>query len=377
MPMTVSRSAADGKEQILKDKPKISVRSQWGNFCIVPIALLESDLSQAARLVWISLMSRVDHDDEEARAYPGYDAIMTRCGITGRATISRALEELERKQWLHRTKRFSGSTVYTLLKPDARASSSNSERMDDAPVVQNLNDSSSKSERQKFKNGTLTRSRQQEPEEPESVLARASRGAASDESSAPSFTQQPQTAEAPAPDHSGDVNKKVDATATAPILEQPRVDSTLADEPVVPKTKTKAASKETPAHPHTPYGDCFVGVAKACAMDPKVPMLAKRISVAAKYLTQRSVDPACIERFGQWWTASDWRGQRGDLPTPERIVELWLQFERAPAARPVVRPAATVTNGRTFRRGQSAFTDADRARAEAEALAELNAEGAR
>jgi len=35
---------------------EINVRSTWGAFTIVPMELLESDLSQSARLVFIALM---------------------------------------------------------------------------------------------------------------------------------------------------------------------------------------------------------------------------------------------------------------------------------------------------------------------------------
>lgn len=35
-----------------------------------------------------------------------------------------------------------------------------------------------------------------------------------------------------------------------------------------------------------------------------------------------------IERFGpgRWWYADDWRGQRGEPPTPAQVREVWGQW---------------------------------------------------
>ena len=128
----------------------------------------------------------------------------------------------------------------------------------------------------------------------------------------------------------------------------------------------------------TLYGDCFVGIGKACSMDHKVPALAKRISRTAKYLAGRSIDPTMIDRFVTWWNMNDWRGQRGNIPTPEQITELWIQFEGAgekksvPASDKQVTP--TKSGNLKIRRSVVTFSDDARAKAEAEAKAWLEAE---
>lgn len=126
----------------------------------------------------------------------------------------------------------------------------------------------------------------------------------------------------------------------------------------------------------TLYGNCFVAVARACSMDERVPMLAKRISVAAKYLAQREVGPECIAEFGGWWHLNDWRGKRGDLPTPERVTELWLQFERRGQVAAVAQPAAPVSRySSTQRKPQAMFTPEQRRAIEEQARRELEEEG--
>ncbi len=111
-------------------------------------------------------------------------------------------------------------------------------------------------------------------------------------------------------------------------------------------------------------------------MDERVPMLAKRISVAAKYLAQREVDPECIAEFAAWWHSNDWRGKRGDVPTPERVTELWLQFERRGQVAVVAQPAAPVSKySSTHRKPQAMFTPEQRRAIEEQARRELEEEG--
>lgn len=269
---------------------EITVRSTWGTFTIVPLELLESDLSQSARLVFIALMSHVDHTRDEQRVYPGYDAIMKRSGITGRATISRAIDELEKRGWLQRTKRFGSSTVYTLTRPvvqNLNDSSSDSERMTDAPVVQNLNDSSSNFERKSFKNETLTRIREPESEELESEdLRRASRARASD---------------------------PVPADDVAPEKKQKR-------------TKASASRATLSAEESARHGELFDAIAQACVLDAK--MNGGIIARTAKQLRtgDAAAHAADVQAFLEWWKTSDFRGRQGSPPTPFQLIASWKKF---------------------------------------------------
>lgn len=269
---------------------EITVRSTWGTFTIVPLELLESDLSQSARLVFIALMSHVDHTRDEQRVYPGYDAIMKRSGITGRATISRAIDELEKRGWLQRTKRFGSSTVYTLTRPvvqNLNDSSSDSERMTDAPVVQNLNDSSSNFERQSFKNETLTRIRELESEELESEdLRRASRARTSD---------------------------PVPADDVAPEKKQKR-------------TKASASRATLSAEESARHGELFEAIAQVCVLDAK--MNGGIIARTAKQLRtgDAAAHAADVQAFLEWWKTSDFRGRQGSPPTPFQLIASWKKF---------------------------------------------------
>lgn len=273
----------------MKQKEMV-VRSTWGTFTIVPLELLESDLSQSARLVFIALMSHVDHTRDEQRVYPGYDAIMKRSGITGRATISRAIDELEKRGWLQRTKRFGSSTVYTLTRPvvqNLNDSSSDSERMTDAPVVQNLNDSSSNFERQSFKNETLTRIRELESEELESEdLRRASRARASD---------------------------PVPADDVAPEKKQKR-------------TKASASRATLSAEESARHGELFEAITQVCVLNAK--MNAGIIGSTAKKIREgdSAARGADIKAFLEWWKTSDFRGKQGSPPTPAQLIASWRKF---------------------------------------------------
>jgi len=272
---------------------EINVRSTWGAFTIVPMELLESDLSQSARLVFIALMSHVDHTRDEQRVYPGYEAIMKRSGISGRATISRAIDELEKRGWLHRTKRFSGSTIYTLTRPEVQNlndSSSEIERMNIAPEVQNLNDSSSNFERQKFKNETLTRINQLDQEnQNQKVPRRASRARVASENpiaSSDSVSEQQNPKR----------TKASSSRATLSIEEQAR------------------------------HRELFDAISQVCVLDAK--MNGGIIARTAKQLRtgDAAAHAADVHAFLEWWKTSDFRGRQGSPPTPFQLLGSWKKF---------------------------------------------------
>lgn len=45
-------------------------------------------------------------------------------------------------------------------------------------------------------------------------------------------------------------------------------------------------------------------------------------------LLEAGKKPDSIAGFGAWWFANDWRGRRGQPPTPLQLREAWGQFER-------------------------------------------------
>ena len=330
-------------------------------FVIVSKSFICSDASLAARAVYLALMMHADQRDDAREVWPSYERIMECSGIRGKATIATALAELEAKGWITRRKRFSGATVYSLARnpipisseielpvvQNLNDSSSKIERMDDAPVVQNLNHSSSKSEPPVVQKLNPNKNHRTRITEQESPIVRSAKRA-----DAPSEEQSMEYFES---------TEKEDP-AKSQIPDEPQDEST----PDVKKANTL-------------YGDCFVGVGKACSMDHKVPALAKRVSRTAKYLAGRSIDPTMIERFIAWWNANDWRGQRGNIPTPELIMELWIQFERAGEKKNTsVSDKQVITSTKSvnakIRRSVVTFSDDARAKAEAEAKAWLEAE---
>ena len=251
-------------------KENITVRSTWGNFVIVPVTLLESSLSSSARLVWISLMSRVNHSENDACVYPGYEAIMSRCGITGKATIAKALDELENAGWLKRTKRFSSSTVYTLTNPvvqNPNDSSSESERM---PVVQNLNDSSSKIEPSVVQNLNPNKNQSTRTNQQESDIPR---------------------------------------------------DASRADDSPAKRSRAKLSEAESARHK-----ELFDAITATCVLDAK--LQGGIIAKTAKQLREADATASAqrLREFLEWWKRNDFRGRQGKPPTAQQLLASWRQF---------------------------------------------------
>jgi len=267
----------------------ITVRSTWGNFVVVPVTLLESSLSSSARLVWISLMSRVNHSESDACVYPGYEAIMSRCGITGRTTIAKALDELESAGWLKRTKRFSGSTLYTLT----------------LPVVQKVDDSSPETER-------LPVVQKVDCISPESGLPLVQKV---------------------------DPNKN-QSTRTNQQESVPR-DASRADDSPAKRSRAKLSEAE-----EARLKELFYGIADACVLDAK--LRGGVIIKAAKQLrvADATANAQRLREFLEWWKRNDFRGRQGKPPTPFQVLEFWRQFSEGFAEIPKV-----VSNAQPIARG--------------------------
>ena len=65
------------------------------------------------------------------------------------------------------------------------------------------------------------------------------------------------------------------------------------------------------------YNLCAIDVATAS------PGYRRRISQCGITLIKSNVQPADLDRFRSWWFANDWRGIKGDAPTPEQIRDCW------------------------------------------------------
>jgi len=267
----------------------ITVRSTWGNFVVVPVTLLESSLSSSARLVWISLMSRVNHSESDACVYPGYEAIMTRCGITGRTTIAKALDELESAGWLKRTKRFSGSTLYTLT----------------LPVVQKVDDSSPETER-------LPVVQKVDCISPESGLPLVQKV---------------------------DPNKN-HLTRTNQQESVPR-DASRADDSPAKRSRAKLSEAESARHK-----ELFDAITATCVLDAK--LQGGIIAKTAKQLREADATASAqrLREFLEWWKRNDFRGRQGKPPTAQQLLASWRQFSEGFAEIPKV-----VSNAQPIARG--------------------------
>lgn len=53
---------------------------------------------------------------------------------------------------------------------------------------------------------------------------------------------------------------------------------------------------------------------------------ASQIAGAAKQLAQAGATTEGLDRFGAWWKRVDWRGKKGQTPTPPQVVVEWPKF---------------------------------------------------
>jgi len=314
----------------MSKKQTTSVISTWGSFTIVPNEVLESDLSARAVLVFVALMSRVSHDSAAAKCWPSYEAIAERCAVKGREAISAALNELEKKGFLKRERRFSASTIYTLMRPSV-ASSSESERMDESPVVRNPNDSSSESELSVVRNpnaNKIQRTRHNEPDPTFSIDAQARDG----ESASPAVVSVEVEAVQPQPEIDWFAD---DPPAAAKPVETAPVAEAETDSAKILK-RVRRAKRELSEHEAKRHQELFSGIARICVLDPKLRSCAGQIARTAKELREAdaSATDATMTEFLEWWKTSDFRGRMGKPPTPQQVVTSWKLFRENYAEMP-------------------------------------------
>ncbi len=98
---------------------------------------------------------------------------------------------------------------------------------------------------------------------------------------------------------------------------------TLLDPPRLPGAETvDAMPAETPE----------ASLAQVCQMDATIN--AARLARATRRLARSKDAPFSIEALreryspGAWWYERDWRGQKGQPPTPEAVVETWGRWQQ-------------------------------------------------
>lgn len=137
--------------------PKESVVNKYGQFTIVPNRLIEIAhiIGLDALVIWTILQYHAGQSDS---AFPSYDRLQAMTGLT-RARVSAAIKVLTKFGLVVKHKRFSQSTVYELqlltkemvesilsqAEPQ-NTSSSGGELVDESPVVQGVDSSSSTGE---------------------------------------------------------------------------------------------------------------------------------------------------------------------------------------------------------------------------------------
>lgn len=89
-------------------------------------------------------------------------------------------------------------------------------------------------------------------------------------------------------------------------------------------TIPEPSEEETPPRKKTNQQSMFGELAKVTGIDYKVKRNAGRLARISKELLDAGYLPETVEiaysQFG-WWYKNDWRGQKGEMPTPEQIVE--------------------------------------------------------
>jgi hypothetical protein len=108
--------------------------SEWGNFTIIP-NLVAVDLlpmmSGEALKIYVLLMGMTNRNRGDFRAWPSYETIRIRTGMSNRK-VARGIKELLELGLVAKEKRFAQSNVYTIINPQ----SSQNERSVLSPVVE-------------------------------------------------------------------------------------------------------------------------------------------------------------------------------------------------------------------------------------------------
>ena len=84
-----------------------------------------------------------------------------------------------------------------------------------------------------------------------------------------------------------------------------------------------------PGPPENPARAMFAALAWLCQVDLGVMTKAQRgeLNQAEKVIREKGFGtPELIAEFGDWWGRHDWRGKRGDAPSPDLVRREWGKF---------------------------------------------------
>jgi len=80
------------------------------------------------------------------------------------------------------------------------------------------------------------------------------------------------------------------------------------------------------------YTDTDIGNGTLCDIDLAIATKRQKqqLGQSSKLLKDKAgATPEQIEAFGSWWYADDWRGQKGQPPTPAQVREVWGRFKKS------------------------------------------------
>lgn len=128
--------------------------------------------------------------------------------------------------------------------------------------------------------------------------------------------------------------------------------------------KKEESGASAPRPDKTLHGKLFMAIADTCLIDVTAKPSAARVGRVAAWLVNKpGIQCDHVTQFGAWFATNDWRGQKGEKPTPEQVQSEWAKF--AAGYKP------KQGKGRTFQRGQALYTPEMRAAKEREAALAL------
>lgn len=141
------------------------------------------------------------------------------------------------------------------------------------------------------------------------------------------------------------MTSRVKAPAIQPVPTAQNAALNLHGKPTRKERESRAAAATPPPRKHDPpKGDptdreLRHQLARICGWSPDL-LTAKQNGQLRQSLSTlqsaREVTPESLQTFARWFAAEDWRGKKGERPTPGLVVELW---DQAGAPPPTTAPA--------------------------------------
>lgn len=117
-----------------------------------------------------------------------------------------------------------------------------------------------------------------------------------------------------------------DRESDPPMTESQTTPDRESDEDTIQDTDKdtkKRESKETRAHRLA----LVSAISQSCKMSLSFKPEKARAFKIAKELQENGVTDSDVRSFVSWWYRDDWRGKKGQPPTPEQILKLWGQYQ--------------------------------------------------